>query len=376
MPAALRFVPGAVALLELVLLAWLLFSSDLVADEGVTGAFWSLSWVGFLIVGALLVARLPHHRVAWAMFGIGAVLILGVAGDVVLDAASAADWAPWLAWIGAWMFIPAFGLVALFLLWYPTGLVPSPRWTLLQRALVTLGAVLTVYYALRPGGTPADPAIENPLGITALEGVRDTAVEGAAGALLAVLGVAAAVSLVFRWRASRDSERQQLKWVLVPALWFPLGFFVFGLVIDEGTVSDIGVVFFTWFLGMNAMAVGVGIAITRYRLYEIDRIINRTVVFGAVAALLAVLFASSVALTSAVLPTGSSDLGIAASTLAVAALFNPLRRRVQAAVNRRFYRTRYDPQRVTDQLAGRLRDLIDPSTVGRAWVDTATRALQ
>jgi hypothetical protein len=171
-------------------------------------------------------------------------------------------------------------------------------------------------------------------------------------------------------------ERQQLKWVLAAGIWFPLSLIVFGSIFDEGPLSDAVGVFGTFVITFNAMAVGVGIAVLRYRLYDIDRIINRTAVYAIVVGLLAVVFAAGAVWIPSLLPFEESNLAVAASTLAVFFLFNPLRQRTQRFVDRRFYRSRYDAQQVADEFSARLRDQVDPDQVAAEWVEVVQRTMQ
>jgi hypothetical protein len=328
---------------------------------------WPMSWLGFLIVGGVLVTRLPRNRVGWCMLGIGVGLTTIVVGDLIPVPAQATV-------IGVPLAGAGFISIELFLLWYPTGRVVSPGWLKVQHAIVALGTVVVLYYLVRPG--ELDNQIDNPLGIGVLGGLRDGPIEQGAGFILAALGFVAFLSLGVRWRRADTVERQQLKWIIAGGLWFLLSFLVLFLFVDTGSSIESLAEISTFTVAFNAMAVGVGIAVLRYRLYDIDRVINRTVVYAVVVGLLGLVFVAGAVWLPSVLPFDNNNLAVAASTLAVFLLFNPLRQRVQRVVDRRFYRSRYDAQQVADEFSARLRDQVDPDAVAEDWMDVVQRTLQ
>ena len=329
---------------------------------------WPLSWLGFLIVGAVLITRLPRNRVGWCMLTIGVGLTTIVVGDLL-------PLPPQASVIGLPLVGAGFIAIELFLLWYPTGTVVSPGWLWVQRAIFALGATVIVYYVVRPGRL-GDLSINNPFGIELLSGLRDGPIEYAVGFLLAGLGVAAFASLWVRWRRAGIVERQQMKWILAAGAWFLLSYAVFVAFIDGSSTLANWALMASFVAGFNAMAIGVGVAILKYRLYDIDRLINRAVVYALVVGVLGLVFVLGAVWLPTVLPFEDSSLAVAASTLAVFFLFNPLRLRVQRFVDRRFYRSRYDAQQVADQLAGRVRDQVDPDAVAIQWVEVVQETLQ
>jgi hypothetical protein len=209
---------------------------------------------------------------------------------------------------------------------------------------------VTLVFAFSPDAHERYPQIVNPLGVAALRPVREFV--DATFLIFVALFAAAVVSVIARFRAARGTERQQLKWA---ASGFAFSAIALGLSNVAG-FEDLG-----WILGVGVIPAFIGIAILRYRLYDIDLLINRALVYGALSASLLAAYAASVLVLSALLRplAGSSDLAVAGATLAVVALFAPLRRRFQSAVDRRFYRSRYDAGLTLDAFSARLRGQVD-----------------
>jgi hypothetical protein len=184
--------------------------------------------------------------------------------------------------------------------------------------------------------------------------------------------LAAIASVVIRFRRSTGIERQQLKWVAMAAALLPIAFSGFGAGSNDDALG-----FAILLTGLLLVAVAVAVAMLRYRLYDIDVVINRTLVYGALSGALAVTYLASVLMLQFVLRpwTETSELAVAGSTLAVAALFRPARTRIQAAVDRRFYRSRYDAARTLDAFTSGLRDQVDLDTVGSDLLEVARRTV-
>jgi hypothetical protein len=241
-------------------------------------------------------------------------------------------------------------------LYFPDGRLPSRRW-LPVAGIAGIGALVVVILGMLGDtlrGQNVGYRIENPIGIEGLAPVEELPVFGVLSVPLIIGCVGAVASVVVRFRRSRGVERQQMKWFLfaaAPIVTFPVTEYV------PGIVSDL---IFAWLLiGLPA---AIGIAVLRYRLYDIDVVINRTLVYGSLTVTLALLYVGSVVLlqyASRALIGGGSQLVIVASTLAIAALFNPLRRRIQATIDRRFYRRKYDARKTLDDFSSRLRDETD-----------------
>jgi len=316
-------------------------------------------------VGGLLATRRPDNVIGTLLLVTGILSAVSFAANyyVRLDDLLGRGPMPFLvpfAWVGGWIFVPAIGLMVVYLpLLFPTGHLASPRWRILAGAVIvglTIGSIQT---ATAPGPMNSASWIENPVH------VRDPLLGwiqaiGTVSALIAPPSFLIAVGGVLnRFRASRGAERQQLKWFLfvvaiaASALGLSIAF--------SGPVADAA-----WAVGLVAMSclpLAIGIAILRYRLYEIDRIVSRTVSYGAVTALLVAVFAAvNVGLGTLLASVAqASTLAVAASTLAVFALFQPLRHRVQQVVDHRFNRERYEADRIAAAFAERLRDELDPS---------------
>jgi len=306
------------------------------------------------LVGALIAARLPTNPYGWLWCGLGVAYGALAVGEGLWRAGAVPGWFA-AALIGV-TFFASLGLLVLVLLLFPTGRLPDHRWRWLARAAILV---------------PGAGVLVLPFSLDAVEVVRPAAwgVGGRAGQVLAdvlqgaiplmfVLIVLAAASVLVRFRRGGPVERQQAKWFLLAAALAATT-----LVVEElfalhssspvWTVVDA--------ISFAMLPVSVGIAVLRYRLYEIDRIVSRTVSYGLLTGCLVALYLVLVALLQPLLEpwTGSSTLAVAGSTLAVAAVFNPARRRLQAAVDRRFDRARYDAGRAVDAFAARLRDQVD-----------------
>lgn len=251
----------------------------------------------------------------------------------------------WLDWIT--LIVPT--LVTLLILTFPQGALPSHRW----RSIVALAGVPTVAlmfvfaFAKRDVVVDENVMVPNPLHARAL--APGTILEGPATFLIGLFAVAVVVNVVVRYRRSTGLERQQFRWLAAAAVVAPLLLLV-AITSPSDVVTILGFV-----LALNLIPGAIGIAVLRYRLYEIDRLISRTVSYAMVIGVLTAVFLGTVTLFTFVLPADSA-LAVAGSTLAIAALFNPVRRWVLRHVDRWFNRSRYDSQHVSDRFAERIRD--------------------
>jgi hypothetical protein len=277
------------------------------------------------------------------------------------------------AWFSSWLwvllaFIPASFLLLLF----PDGRLPSPRWRPVAWgvALGTVGSV--VGYALRAGPLGDFPQIVNPYGVDS----PVVGMVGAAGSIVAAgCMVASAVSLIVRLRRAGSEQRQQIKWLAYGGAVVVGGVFAGGLAIPWSVPVSIVIMS----LSVLGLPVFTGIAILRHHLYDIDVLINRTLVYGALTLTLAVVYFGGVVVLQYALraTTGQeSSLAVVASTLAIAALFNPLRRRVQSFVDRRFYRRKYDAERVLADFSATLRDATDLVKLDGDLISTVRETMQ
>jgi hypothetical protein len=318
-------------------------------DDGL-GLFLSyvLFVLAFTTVGALVASRQPRNAIGWLLMLAGLSYVLGGVS------ASAGDDPPALvAWFGEWIWLVGIGPVATFgLLLFPTGHLPSPRWRPVAW-LAAVGLVLAVgAVALKPGRFE-DSKIENPFGIAWLPGWAGTA---ALFVLLAALAGSIA-SLRARYRAAGPLERMQLKWLLYAAALVAAGVVVTAPL--EALLGETGVAItnVVLTLTLGTVPVAMGIAILRHRLYDIDLVIRRTLVYAVLTATLAGAYLAGVLLVG--LAVGRSGFAVAVATLAVAALFRPALARIQGVVDRRFYRRRYDAARTLEAFGGRLREELD-----------------
>jgi hypothetical protein len=301
------------------------------------------------VVGALLAVHRPRNPIGWLMILLSVgFLSFDVVVVVVAAAAPAAGPAVRLvAWTGNWVWVLGHVAAVLLLLLLPNGQPLSRRWAVLARVGVSLFLVTGVLAALIPGPLEATPQLSNPLGFAPVASLEPLFFATLAAAML--VEVLAVIGLVARFVRASGVERQQLKWIAYGAvvlLTFQVGEVV-GVV--PRLLAPIGGV---------ALTVALLVAVTRHRLYDIDRLISRTLTYAVVTGVLLAVYAGSVLALRPVLDplTGGSDLAVAGSTLAVAALFGPLRRRVQAAVDHRFNRRQYDARRAVESFGHRLRD--------------------
>jgi hypothetical protein len=319
--------------------------------------------------GAIVAARRPRNPIGW-LFGVAALcLAVLMLGDALYWHAAFGDPGPHptaevALWFENWAWIPA--LVALFSLvplLFPTGAPPSPSWRFVGWVAGTTGIVTLVATAFSPGPLQNTGWVTNPVGLGGL-GLRT--LSDVSFVIWLASALAAVVSLVVRFRRSRGVERQQLKWVTTAGCLLVVSFPASALL--DNRVSEVA----GWaclLFALLGLAVAVSVALLRFRLYDLDVVINRALVYGALTAMLAGAYVGSVLLLQIVL-SPSSDLAIAASTLAVAALFRPARTRIQGLVDRRFYRRKYDAQRTLEAFSARLRDEVDLETLDAelGWV--------
>jgi hypothetical protein len=312
----------------------------------------------FATVGAIVASRRPENPIGWlfclAPLLTGAANAAGGYVDMALERDMGGTVPVAVAF--GWTFGGALSVMAFIALLFPDGRLPSPRWRPVGRLTIAWFAVLTVSFTFKPGPLE-DPLghLDNPVGIPGLGVVND--VGSATGAVL--LLIAAIASLVLRF-CRNDEQRQQIKCFLA-SVGFAVALIVSLEIADALSTSFDGAPDAVFLAALGTIPAATGVAILRYRLYEIDRIINRAVVYGAVTAGLAGLYFGLVLALQELFSSfaGGSDLAIAGSTLAAAALFRPVRRRIQELVDRRFYRRRYDAQRTLETFAGRLREEVD-----------------
>jgi hypothetical protein len=317
-----------------------------------------LLWVVFaayLVVGCLILARRPGNIIGWIFTAVGLLTMVAGLADGYARYANAHPGSlpgPLVGiWIQNWIWLPTIQLALVFpLLLFPTGRSLSPRWRPVTWLAVGLTAAYAVLGALSPTlQMPNGRTVANPIGVTSID--LDAGPLGAVlSGLLLFVFFASISSLIIRFRRSQGVERQQLKWFTYAGALVLLAPFSNSLL---GNISYVLVI---------ALPVAVGIAILRYRLYDIDRLINRTLVYGLLTALLAGVYVGVVLVLGQLfggVGTDPPSWAVASATLGVAALFQPARRRIQTGVDRRFNRRRYDAAKTIEAFSARLRGEID-----------------
>jgi hypothetical protein len=371
-------------------LAWLLWGMAAAAitwnaayristQSGSFGEPWYVALLGDLsllmlsAVGLAIAVRRPRNAIGWVMLLV--VLGFGVQEAATHYAAVALNNPGTLpgGQLVALLVVPglAVGVTALpfMLLLFPDGRLPSPRWRLLGWAAVICGGLILVVLGTSPGPLIQGlPASENPIGVPALGSVN---VESLFGVQLLVL-LLSGISLFVRFHRARGEERQQLKWIGYGATLLGLSF----------AVEEVGTPTINALVDLVAVATFCGtvlVAMFKYRLYDIDRLINRTLVYGMLTAILGLVYAGAVLVLGEVFGgvTGNPPSWVVAgATLAVAALFQPARRRIQQAVDRRFNRRKYNAEKTIEAFSARLRDEVDLSTLSAELLAVVDRTMQ
>jgi len=376
---------GHTAALVLAILSLALLATFL---AGGLAGWWETTWDSdtfmnlgtmllFLVLGQLILWKASGNRIGWVFSAIG-LMFLGAAiagglaelGSLAFSAIGGALWLGWIVLIGT------------LVLWFPTGEVPSRRWLWLQWVgfgllAVTLFTYLFTEQVCIEGSDSGGCAVWalNPIGIPGMPNPEFGWLAGPIFSFYPIFMGGAVLSLFMRYRKAGTIERLQLKWFLLACASFVAALGT-EIVLEALGVGQPPFLIDAWIsLSILAIPISATLAILRYRLYDIDRIISRTVSYAIVIAVLATVYALGLtALTS--LLDADSPLAVAAATLAAAALFNPLRKRVQAFVDHRFNRTRYDAERVMAGFTGSLRDEVDPATVVGGWVDVVSETMR
>jgi hypothetical protein len=325
------------------------------------------------VLGALIVVLRPRHPIGWIFVAVGLVWTWGLAATAAAENLDSGAALTFFSWLSEWFWIAAFALMITSFFLIPTGRVPSPGWRPVLATFAVAVTTMIVLAALEDELQASDtaPIVENPIGI---EGLRDLeAFFGGGAALVMFAGaIGGAASLVFRYRNGSADERQQLKLVAV-AVPLAVACAFLGGVTDETSLSEV-----FWGIAVASIPVSVSVAILRYRLFDVDLLISRTLVYGLVTVLLGAAYVGLVLAGQAVFSSfaGGGDLAIAVSTLVVAALFLPLRSRVQRFVDRRFYRRRYDAQRTLEAFGARLRQEVEVDVLSADLRGVVDRTMQ
>ena len=342
----------------------------------------------FSIVGALIASHRPKNPIGWIFCAAALFQGLNAFGDeyatyALITRPGSLPLGVEVSWFKEWIWFPGLALILVFLpLLFPDGRPPSPRWrpvAWLGGALIILFSVLASILIWPERGKallgPGQTGDEGPGWLFALV--------GSLFMLMLVAALAAVISLLVRFWQSRGEERQQIKWFSFAAVLM----FAFFIASDIGFdrllphLRETLLVVVVGALAIASIPVATAIAILRYRLYDIDVVINRTLVYGSLTATLALVYFGGVAATQALFRalTGQEQqpqLAIVVSTLVIAALFNPLRRRIQAFVDRRFYRRKYDARKTLEAFSARLRDETDLDTLNNHVVEVVRETMQ
>ncbi len=309
-------------------------------------------------LGLAIAFRQPRNAVGWIFLVSGAcagsyelALMYSAYVYLVNPGLPGGEWA---AWLSSWLWLPTTGLIPTFLfLLFPDGRLPSPRWRPVAWYAGIALAIFSGTVALLPGPLPGLPSVPNPLSPFSGQ-VTIGEVLLPLFTVLFVAVILCGAALVRRFRRSRGVERLQMKWIAYASGLYAVAVFLdSNFVYKPFEIIDL--------LVINAIPVAAGVAIFRYRLYDIDLLINRTLVYAlTTAAIGAAFFGGIILLQSLLRPmTGGSEIAVAVSTLASFALFQPFRRRIQSSVDRRFYRARYDAGRMLDTFSGQLANEVD-----------------
>jgi hypothetical protein len=344
----------------------------------------TLNAVFFSSVGALIASRRPENPVGWllCLFGLSESIqhfgaeyaiysLLAQPNSLPADEA--------MAWMTSWMLPIIIGLSVIYVLLFPTGRLPSERWRWLAWLTVAFILVGVISGAFSSGPVDGLGPIRNPLGIEGFSNVYKAVMY----TMPAVLLVAATLSVFLRLSNATGIERQQIKWFAYAAAATVMGL-ILAYVIPEVIDTPL------WFERAGyailialipAMPISIGIAILRYRLYDIDVIINRTLVYGSLTAVLALVYFGGVAASQEIFRTLTSQeqqpqLAVVVSTLVIAALFNPLRQRIQSFIDRRFYRRKYNARKTLEAFSAKLRDETDLDALSGTLVGVVKETMQ
>jgi hypothetical protein len=341
-----------------------------------------LAFTAFMVVGAVIVARRPGNVIGWLFSAIG---LLTATGTLAVEYAEYAYVTrpgslpgPLLAAWYQWWWLPLFALILVFTpLLFPTGRLLSARW----RPVAVAAAVATALFAVGGALEPTlklqneNYTVHNPIGLTVVPDEEAGRLFAVLFGVLAFCAVAALVSLVLRFRRSRGVERQQLKWFTY-AVALAILFQLVTAPLPERTSTVHDVLFG---LTVAFIPIAAGIAVLRYRLYDIDRLINRTLVYGLLTAILGLGYTATVLVLGELFGGIGGEppsWAVAGVTLAVAALFQPARRRIQAVVDRRFNRRKYHAARTVEAFSARLRDEVDLDALSAELLAVVDQTMQ
>ena len=339
----------------------------------------------FAIVGALIVSRQPRNTIGWLLTVVVGAFLVGEPLENYVNQLASSSLEPTLpllvaVWFSNWGWLLLIFALLLILLLFPTGRPPTPRWRWVGVAAIGWATLFVLMTTLSQRLTAPGIALDNPMGVLGEGTVELLSGVWIVGLLMLLL--ACALALFIRYRRANDTEREQIKWLLYACA-------VFVVVFVGGTLSEVagsnslgGYVWGILFgLSLVMLPAAIGIAVLRYRLYEIDVVINRTLVYGPLTAMLVVVYFGVVVGLQAVFRALTEQeqqpqLAVVVSTLVIAALFNPLRRRIQSFIDRRFYRTKYDARKTLEEFSVKLREETDLQTLNSDLVGVVQETMQ
>jgi hypothetical protein len=360
-------------------------------DLTLVGLVGEVLFLAFAVVGALIASRRPRNPIGWILLTDGVLwMLINMFDYYSIYGVARPDSVPFpvvVAGINNWLWVPTVGLLGTYLLLlFPDGKLPSRRWRPLAWLSGAVILLLSVGVGLAPGPLDTIEGMPNPFG---LEGAHWLTV-GAYTVLplLPLCMLASALSLVLRYRSSVGEVREQIKWIAFAASVLVIVYLIamVGSFIRPsqawttgGSVAWLNLLTYLAFFSFTGIPVAVGFAVLRYRLYEIDILINRALVYASLTATLVALYFGGIALVQRVfiLLTGEqSTLAVVASTLLIAALFTPLRRRIQSFIDRRFYRRKYDARKTLEAFSAKLRDETDLDALSDDLVGVVRETMQ
>jgi hypothetical protein len=346
------------------------FRRDLAGFIGFICAFGA-----FGLVGALIIWQRPGNTLGWILATIGLLAAWGASADTYVDQASDGGLLYFASvWISLWYWFPLLGLTLVFTpLLFPDGRPPSPRWRFVVWGASSSLVLIAFLAAFRERIAFQGISMDNPVGIPGIEDPEKSTLGSVLFGFFLLFLALALASVVVRYLRSGDVQRQQIKWLLLATVLSALMVFfeeITGIELDTEVPFAISIALFP---------LAIAVAIFRYRLYDIDVIINRALVYGALSASLVLIYVGCVVglqYAFRTLAGEDSQLVIVASTLVIAALFNPLRRRFQSFIDRRFYRHKYDARKTLESFGARLRQETDLDTLGGDLVSVVRETMQ
>ena len=333
---------------------------------------------GLPVIGALVTTHQPRNAIAWIFLGVGfasglAVFTYNYGRYALVTNPGGLPFGIAAVWLGAWVWLLGFTPMVTFgLLLFPDGHLPSPRWRPILWAAVAV-LLLRLPSIFLPGPMGTRPSIPNPFGIPDARPLLLLA-DGIGSGLFAIAAVGSGTSLVVRFRRARGKQRQQLKW-----LAYAVTVLVATIAISETAFPEAPAAAVVALAAVAFIPVAIGVAILRHQLFDIDRIINRTLVYGLLTALLGGIYAGIVLILGQLFGGIGSEPPswvVAGATLGVAALFRPARGRIQAAVDRRFNRRKYNAAKTIETFSTRLRDQVDLDTLAGELLTVTDKTME